>query len=818
MTEEQIRTSKRSRFLVLNLALILICIGSLVLLIVFYPLIMGTQSISLSPATVTTRPALEPTATPIPFLSPTLTNTLFPTPTPSVTTTPTLTDIPSLTSTPLGPPTLTPARALPLSGNYDLVRWSPEKADYLIQLINDYPNTFSESQRGEDNKAYYQAFEYAIVVQREGLLRYPDAPQAQGWGLAYNLARTGDSAAGSQYSELIVTALNRGETDISYLYAWFQEREPRMNLYMVALEPLSGYLGNYLLEIRGSGSSFIWLLQSSSGFRAYPLFTNFDFVNKPQADWIVADLNGDLQDGQEIAIYFSTLPGEYWINPAHVFNLSQIPPKELPLLPVKQLFNVGMQFDNNWVVTPNASDGFDLLFESAVFPACPVVIRHQYQWKGEYFGLVSKSYQVGQNLKTPSYCQVIVDHVANVWGAEAAVAIMEPLIDDWPPEKDMDGQNYPPDAKDEWRYRLGIYYALTGDAQTAQSYLLDLVNNPTVFTSRWVRPAREFLEIYQLPQDLYAACLPDDNCNPSSAIETLVKQFPPTDDVLNELRSLGVNTSSSGYFDFDDDEEAERWFTVRYRSRSKLNFWILAAYSQGYKALYVGQVDSTDPGMEYLEDIFVQEEALSLQPAVLLDGKTAFSMQRLPDSQEPYLLDVPLRKEYPDRFLAGFRAAEEALFSGASPSRVQDELLNLAYSPGLLCQGTWSCDPYYYLLGLSSELAGDSRAAVDAYHTLWLDYSRSPYTTMARLKLLGGVYVSPTPTATQTPVITIPLTPTQTFTPFATVTGTPPTATPSPTATATIDPNITSTVTASATITPIATNTPGPTNTSPSYP
>jgi hypothetical protein len=114
--------------------------------------------------------------------------------------------------------------------------------------------------------------------------------------------------------------------------------------------------------------------------------------------------------------------------------------------------------------------------------------------------------------------------------------------------------------------------------------------------------------------------------------------------------------------------------------------------------------------------------------------------------------------------------------------------------PGLLCKATWSCDEYYYLLGLASELANDEISAADAYQFLWLNYSKSPFTQMARLKLIavGGVQ-APTITITLTPSSTPTITrtsgpststPTRTpITPTPTVTGTPPTATPTPTAT-----------------------------------
>jgi hypothetical protein len=192
----------------------------------------------------------------------------------------------------------------------------------------------------------------------------------------------------------------------------------------------------------------------------------------------------------------------------------------------------------------------------------------------------------------------------------------------------------------------------------------------------------------------------------------------------------------------------------------------------------------------------------------------AFSMQRLPDTQAPYLVEVPLRAEYPNRLFEGLDSAVRSLFSGAPPGQVQDQLLDLENYPGLICRNTWSCDPFYYFLGLSSELAGDERTAVEAYHQLWLDYSTSPYTTMARLKLFGEAYYTPTPTPTITS--TGAPQPTASYTPAPTVTGTPPTATPTGTPTPTpsgMTPTSTATFvpTSEASVYPYATDTPVPT-------
>jgi hypothetical protein len=153
---------------------------------------------------------------------------------------------------------------------------------------------------------------------------------------------------------------------------------------------------------------------------------------------------------------------------------------------------------------------------------------------------------------------------------------------------------------------------------------------------------------------------------------------------------------------------------------------------------------------------------------------------------------------------------------GEPPRQIQKELLDLQKFPGLLCQPTWTCDSYDYLLGLASELAGDAQKALDNYLTLWLNYSRSPFTTLARLKLEGAA-VQPT----SSPTATLPLTssPTSAGTLVPTVTGTPPTATPTvsgtpPTATPTVTgtpPTATPTVSGTP---PTATPSPSPTATS----
>ena len=401
---------------------------------------------------------------------------------------------------------------------------------------------------------------------------------------------------------------------------------------------------------------------------------------------------------------------------------------------------------------------------------------------------------------------------------------MEPLLPLWPPELNAQGDPYPSDALDEWSYRLGVNYALLGEVNTARDLFTRIAEEPSTKNSRWIKPARKFLKTYQNADDVYRACVDSEFCEPAFAIQYLLETLPDGQDALTYLRSSGVNTFATGFFDFDDDDVREQWFTVRHRPHESLEFWILASYPAGVKPLFVSVVNSRTPQLDYLDPAYVSPEALNLQPVVMLDSKIAFSMQRAPETIEPYLVDVPLRQEYPNRFKLGVELAEGALFSGVSPGNVKNELLSIAEWPGLLCEPTWSCDPYLYLLGLSSELASDESAAVKAYCQLWSDYSKSPYTTMARMKLVGGEApptATPTLTLTFTPTIVATPSPfitsvsTATFTP--TVTGTPPTLTPTSTGTLTTDtPTITLTLSTAAT--PQPSDTPIPTQTTGPYP
>jgi hypothetical protein len=295
------------------------------------------------------------------------------------------------------------------------------------------------------------------------------------------------------------------------------------------------------------------------------------------------------------------------------------------------------------------------------------------------------------------------------------------------------------------------------------------VSNPASPDSIWITPAAEYLEIYREQRDIYQACLPSPHCDPNLAFKSLTATITPQEypDLINILENSGVTVSSSGYFDFDNDGESERWVVIRHRPGTPLEFWIMKPFETGVSAIFVVTLETDAPRLTYLEPI-------SEPPIVQIDPDITFQLVNQGPDQEPVVVFVEQEVIFAsDRTELELDYLEVTLFTGGDPAYVQQELLILRTSPHFTCSYLL-CPRFLYLLGLASELANDERAAVNAYLELWRDYIDSPYATMARFKLISTI----TPVPTFTPTIT------QTPTASPTLPGT--SGTPSPTITATL--------------------------------
>lgn len=725
-----------------------------------------------STATATITPTRRPTFTPEPTATATIT--------PSATSTPTRTPAPQLT------------RAFPIDDNeqYRLVEWSPELVERASEILESYPDTLSVYARGEDNAGYYAAFKYAILAQQEALLRFPTAQQADRWlwQMAYNLARTGDVRAGAIYATLVTNALNNQSASLAELSGWGFSHDPPMVIEVFSLENRPGYVNNHLVKIStpgNNGGAFFWLGETSNSYVSYPLNSDFDFLHPAEVNYFSGDLTGD--GNAEVAIFRSRLPGSLQYILPRVFSLAHLPPVELGFDP-HQYPDVGPDFRNHWAAgEPGESH---LQFIDKVFPACPVTVRHLFHWNGQAFEYLRARYEIEPDEDLLAYCTVVVNHAAQVWGLETTIQLMETLIPIWPPEIDLEGNPYPQESLDEWRYRLGINYLLTGKDQEASDTFNSIIANPAAPGSLWTTSAQDFLAAYQTPRDIYRVCLAARFCDPRLALLKMVSTFSRDDYARAPeiLREAGVTLRTAGYFDFDGDGLTERWFLLRHRSGERLEFWILAQSDQAVMAHFVDYVDASQPRISFLQP---DDDP----PVVLVEPQLTFVLDRHTSTQEPFIrFTRPVVVFSVHRTEQALEEIQRALLSGEDPEQMRSKLIGIEGSAYFTCN-YFLCPQYYYLLGLANELAGNERPAVDAYLELWRQYPLSPYATLARLKL-SGIAVQPAPSPSPMPTFTITPTSTQTgtlptpadtLTPTVTLTVDPLTGTPMPTQTGTPD-------------------------------
>jgi hypothetical protein len=743
---------------------------------------------------------LQPTDTFTPIPSETLTQqpttTPLPTLTPSITLSPTTTG----TVTPIPPPpTLTPARPPEDPDSLQLAEWLPQDFNFVIGLAEEYPNTIPEDQRGPHDRDYYAAYKYATILQGEALLAYPTAFEATNWnwGLAYNLARLSDPRAVVRYATLINQVYNTEGVSVGNLEGWIRQNDPRLWLETIERQVIGKHLSNSLLILNAEGgSAYLWRVETDQGITVYPISSEFNFPERilPAHYW--SDIT---RDGiEELVIHHPDAPIRE-IRFPRVFDLSVTPPKELLFKP-NQDFEIGLENEYLWDSVDSESGGQDLRYTATVYPPCPVTIYHTYHWNGLWIERNQADYGIQPAPGIMSYCELVINQAAWVWGPETAIPLMEALLPEWPPQGASEPSTYPADAKDEWRYRLGVYYALTGDLNTADEYFQDLIDNPTIPGSRWVNPAMEFQRRLDSPDGIYLACIPSKFCDERRAFANMVSSIPSDQDVLSYLKNAGVAIRYSAEFDFEGDGIPERYITFRHHPDQKLEFWIIAEKISGFEALYVDNVDVSQPTLTR----YTTRQGISI---VWLNTQQSFTLGRFQDTDEVYIILHEPSYFYSDYTLEVIDSAVNALLSGASPLPIRDELVNLRFSENFACLTDVDCAYFYYALGLANQLARYEENAVNNYVIIWNEYPNTPFAAIARLKLTYKPGFAPPATFTPTPTVTFTptRTPTITYTPTSTITPGPsptPSDTPTPTSTYTPGPSPTPTITPSPTLSP----------------
>ena len=746
---------------------------------------------ALGPPTATT------TSTLVPPINPTVTNTL--TPLPTLTSTPSITPTITVTGsyTP-PPPTLTPV----LPGNeaeaFQLNSLIPSQYNYAIALMEGVPQLLPG---GQENEAYYDSYYHAEVIQSEAILRYPNNENSNTWrwSEALNLARIDDTKAQLAYATLLSRMINENGISLEDIPSEVKVQDPNLRVDIQEISPYVGNIQNSLVELMTPGGSiYFWYTETNDDTTFYTLSDEADFSDPTTSRLFWSDLSGD---GIKELIIYTPNKDFRILNLPKVFNLTNSPPNQLHFNP-NEKFEIGLENNSDWGIAGNEENFYNLEFEAVVYPPCPVTVNHRYQWSGTWLNRVDESYEVQPVTQLIEYCELIVDQASTVWGMTATIQIMESLLPYWPPQSTVE-KTYPPDALDQWRYRLGVYHTLMGSLENASVYFQNIVQSPATPESQWIKSSKEFLDSFQTPWGIYSACVASKYCDNRVAFKNWISSLTKDEakDALFYLSSKGVAIRYSDVFDFDGDGTQERWFTFRHSYLERLELWILLINDTGAQALFVDTVDTNQPTLTRYTD-------LNGLTYVWIGSQQSFQLKKSTGSSDSYIKLLPPSYYYARLTSQITETSIDALLSGFSPNTILDRLIDHRDSTDFACLNKEDCARFYYALGLAAELAGNEELAIEAYLKIWWDSFESPFSTIARLKLgykTGyGPLATETPPPTNTPTRTPTLTPTPTSTLSATSTGTP-TSTSTPTTTE--DPNMTWTPSPTVTDTPTSTST-----------
>ncbi len=670
--------------------------------------------------------------------------------TPSTTLQPSITPfLPTLTPKPAGiylhnAPTPNPIR------QYQLTEWTPDKADELINILENYPDTLSFEERGYIDSWYYYSYRYAALAQTEALFRFPETTHTQQWkwDRAYNKLQgyhTDYNDAGYLYAQLITEVLNNGKASVSDFISWFEGKDLRLNLDITPLPPISGYDSSQIISMRLrnqdiTGAIYIWLLEQLGSFTAYPLISSMDiYLGDGTSSLNINDLNGDsipeaiIQhiDWESFSIHDGSL---------EIYDLSQVPPQKL----IFDLINQDMEIANWTIINQGErSIGISLKipFQIESGGCGDFGSTWEYQWGGNELKLIKIELPTVDEMSNNPYCaDLLINHLLHYARQNNQYAILAIInsLDHYPfSDADQTSNSYPKILEpDELRFSLGLILARDGYVTRAREQMQRIVSVSKSTTSPWVEPAHLFLSKFHLSPDLYEACLISGKCYPCLEINELVELIPLDRyaDILSLLGQMGVPTTYSGTYDFDSDGTEEYWLLdYRWPDAYYHDIWVFSPSPERITSRAATQVR--------LENVIGEVEIFPIQSIMGLHAyKVIVGNDELEGGSFIYWEGGPVQP-------IPFKEAElrisniiNLLISGQiTPSKAINDLLDLQDSP-VECPypSISSCldnELIQYALGFAYEQQGYNNTAADIYLQLWKNYPESPYAIMAMYKL-----------------------------------------------------------------------------------
>jgi hypothetical protein len=655
------------------------------------------------------------------------------------------TSTPKLTNTRTPVPTFTPAiLSLTPNASYILQEWTPDRADLLVDQISSYLNAIENEPEymGVYGYSYYmEQYKYLAFVETEALLRFPDAQQAERWqwDLCYNLAlsylypESTDAPDLLCYSKIIEHGLNTRKTDISQISDWFRVHESRFSFEITRVAPPPGYTNSHIILLENN--AVIWLLEKNGIFHATGLMSSMFFFRESDVEFQFIDLTGD--NYPELVLNFGRSYCCGGMTFQFIYDLSLEIPRRLTFLNFNGIqSNTNSEYDS-YITTLKDGAKPGLLFKShdgdPLEQPCNLRQYDKYYWNGNQFELVETWFGIDTpgDYDDKELCQFAINTASNPAELNVIVQSIQQIhIPKFSAYREV------------ILFRLGEYYAQSGDSNKAADYFSRLVAESGDAKSEWKKSAQIFLKNYKTTDNFYKLCSKITQCDIQNTLKQFIENFKPElfPLVSEHLKQIGVPIKANGIFDFDGDGIFEQWIVVQHPGKQQREFWILSKGSAKIYALFVTKTPVNNP--EILNFSTITEKFTFELGAQ--NEKILYSLEKLGISGQPYILSAnepwnsgdPDQKLYDARVFWAQTLEDVAAQVLAGTNLIQENriLLDLKNSNKFGCK-TYKCDQLYYLLGLTNELMGEKQAAVDAYLQLWNNYPDSPYTIMARSKL-----------------------------------------------------------------------------------
>lgn len=657
-------------------------------------------------------------------------------PTPKPTSSPTSRSQPDST---FALPTATAVTGPTEGATYNLLEWSPARVNELDAFLQTYPDSLGlETSPFWGTGEYWELFRLPALIKLEALRRFPTAEDASNWqwSAAYDLGRSDASRYLDNYYPLLLsTALNEGVTTTTELPIWWEQHEPRLTLTLTQLQSFPGNQSNHVLFLDGLGGAYFWLVKADSGFQIYPVTALFAFY-EPRVSNIqfgLADITGD---GLPEAITIQEplfIDGRGGTTVLEAFDLAHLPPQKIRFNP-----SLPDEFVTRWSPT-DAGKGLSVIKVVDAID-CELDLVKTYQWNEPYLEIVTTTYPSEDSLALadrPTSMEACVWYAENdafqsaAWGDTAAMEWIEINLAIWPPSEApmFSAEPYPPDIRDQIRFRLGVYSAFADRYTQATKHFTTVISNPTVSTTQWITLSQEFLATYTTVDQLARACSLTQICYPVMPLPRLVEMIPADSATpIDALQSFGVPIEAFGSLDFEHDQQLIDWLLVTNNDSGHQTLWLLAQMTDGWNIVRVGTI-ANGPNHTLVELSPVQDKPVFR--LLNANDQLIFTVERDPFGR---LLAI----EHRTYAQLAYDTALNALILGQPAAQIRDMLLGYGQTPyqDCLINDYFNlCSDLLYLQGLSYELSGDEAEAIATYLQLWSTYPDSPYVFIIRAKL-----------------------------------------------------------------------------------